>query len=217
MSYNNSNINNHRRFLNAPSSSDTPDDALYSKEFEDYLLTFNRVISSDNVTIMDIAPIIQVLRTSELISLLMKDPNDNIARSCLRTYLSTKPEIPSDIYGKLLALITTTISLSPRTTSFLQQSFNVKIRVNNVIPTKRITNFSVKTLQEKLRLNLTKNSARYSRGERKIPQTVRLQFNNPLILNACINAIGDLNQAYAEGNRANGREAKDFIKINIKK
>lgn len=188
-------------------------DLLYTPQFEDYILEFCRAVSTDT-TITAISPIIEVLKQSEYLRYLMKDPSNDSAKTCVRNFIVSKSHLPQDFLYKFLAIVTMKISLAPSNVGFIHQSYNAKVIANNLQPTSRITNLTIAARQDQLRAE-SKNAITYVKQTRMPPQILRMKFNDDL-LPKCINAIGDLNQVIIEGNRSNGRDVGDFVRTVLK-
>ncbi|ATZ81484.1 GrBNV_gp75-like protein [Drosophila innubila nudivirus] len=188
-------------------------DLLFTPSFESYILDFCRIVSTET-NIAALSPIIEVLKRSETLRYLMKDPSSNSAKACVRNMIVSKSHLPQDFLYKFLIIATMKITLTPSNLGFAHQSYNAKIIVNNLQPTNRITNLTINSRREQLRAEY-KNAITYVKQTRMPPQVLRLKFTEDL-LPRCINAIGDLNQVIVEGNRSNGRQVDEFVRTVLK-
>lgn len=188
-------------------------DILFTQKFEDYIHDFVRTVNTDT-TIAALSPIIEILKQSEILAYLLKDPSNDSARVCVRNYMITKTHLPQDFLYKFIAIAGMKISLMPTNVGFIHQSYNAKVIINNIEPTIPITNIT-KTARENQLRNETRNAITYEKSTRLPPQSLRLKFTDDL-LPRCINAMGDLNQTIIEGNRSNGYNMSSYIKYKFK-
>jgi hypothetical protein len=199
---------------------DINSDILYSEEFEKFIHDFTKITRGE-ISLIQIAPYIEVFSRSVILGLLLKDPDNDSARACVQSLVGNigkgslingryQPNIPQEFLGKLLALGTTTFKLSQTNLSFLHKSYNVKVIVQNTSPMHKVTNITVKTRQEQLRED-SKKKLIFNNVGRLPPQAIMLKMDES-VMNVCVNAMGDLNRIIVEGNRANGKDISGYIK-----
>lgn len=190
-------------------------DALYTQEFENYIRDFYR-LTSNETNIPALAQIITFLETSDMLSILMKDPRNEHAKVCVRAFIQSRAYLPQDFLARFLAVVNLKIILTPNGIGFVNQSYNAKVIATNIRPPIKITNLTLKNRQNMLREDALKSQTLITPRHRIPPQTLRLKFNDSL-LPKCINSIVDLSQIIKEGNNANGVECDDYIKTNMLK
>lgn len=195
-------------------SSSSNNDLLYTPQFENYISDFNRVCSGGETTIQALSPIIELLRQSEILDVLMKDPSHQEAKSCLQSYISSRQNLPQEFVAKFFSIVNLKINLTPNRLGFFNQSYNAKVVATNIRPPTKITNLTIKTRQDQLRQDM-KNPIIYNHANKIPPQVLKLKYSEDL-LPKCINSMADLHQTIKEGNRSNGYEIDDYIKTNLK-
>lgn len=188
-------------------------DALYKGEFESYIREFCRVANVET-SVVELAPIMELLKTSQILNYLMVDPSNETAKACVREYLANHRNVNQDFLAKFLSIVSIKINITPNTVGYVNQSYTAKLIYNNTRPTSKLTNLSVRTKHDELRED-AKRAVEYVKTRRPAPQTIKLKFTNDT-LPWCLNAINDLNTTIIEGNRANGREMNNFVKSIIK-
>lgn len=184
-------------------------DILYKDYFESYIIEFCRLCNSET-NIVELAPIIELLKTSQILKYLMIDPTNEAAKSCIREYIANRRNVNQDFLPKFLSIVSMKINIVPNSVGYMNQSFNAKIIYNNTQPTSKLTNLTVRTKHDELRED-AKKAIEYIKTRRAAPQTIKLKFTSDT-LPLCLNAINDLNLTIVEGNRSNGREMNNFVK-----
>lgn len=147
----------------------------------------------------------------------MNDPTNEMYRNCIKQYLQSTPLLPYIFLDKLIALTNTTIDMQPNGVSLFNQSFNVKIRTENVEPLKKLTRMSTLSINEAIRHDLerlTVVSAVDHKTRVFTPETVRLICTDD-IKKAIINSMVDLSHVIKEGNRSNNCNIDDYIHLNL--
>jgi hypothetical protein len=187
---------------------------LYKPGTDELMCQFYHIVSRET-TIQNVSPILEQLRVNEGIDILLKSPNDTMARTCLRNYLQQNPHIPGEFYSKFIALITSKINLSPNQMTYNNQSYNARIILNNLRPPNRITNLTLNARKQQL-LRDAANVTTHTYHPAVASPTIRMRFDHDL-LKRCINALGDLHQTIQEGNRANDCLVDEYIRTNISK
>lgn len=193
-------------------NSDVVTDVLYTPQFQDYIIKFCN-LTSQEVSVATLAPIIELLRQSHILSMLLANPQHGNANVCLQRYVDSNPYIPKQFIPKFISLANVKVSLIPSGVNYISRSYTAKVINNNVPPLTDVVNFTIKTRQDQLRTE-GKNLMICKSTEFPITQTVKLPLTNDL-LTQCINTIGDLNQTIHEGNRMNGYKVDEFIKSNL--
>lgn len=188
-------------------------DLLYSQAFEVYIHDFLKLVKRET-TLIELAPVMEQLRTSELLSFIMNDPTSDDAKACLQNLLDGNHHIPRDFLTKFLAIINMKVKLTPTNLGLMYQSYNAKVIVNNIEPTKDLINLTIEARSETLREE-SKTAVIYNKKTHRPPQTLRLQINDDL-LPKCINAMADLNRVIVEGNRANGFVTNGFVDTHVR-
>lgn len=188
------------------------DDLLYKEQFETYIMEFCRVVNGET-SVTQLAPIIELLKTSQIIKYLMTDPTNEAAKTCIRDYMATR-RIPPDFLNKLLTIITMKINITANAVNYINKTFTAKVIYNNVQPTSQLTNLTVSSRVAELNEE-AKKAVPYEKTRRQPTQVIKLKLNSDT-LPSCINAIDDLDRTIVEGNRANGREMNHFVKTTFK-
>lgn len=193
------------------------DDHVLYKPGLDRVMKQFYIVASRETSIQELSPIIEQMRTYDLLDILMKDPTNDQAKSCIREFISRNQQIPRDFLAKFLSIINLKINLSPNNTGFLSQSYNAKVIANNIRPPNKITVMTLETRKQRLNEEIMTNVNTYvHRNQHVPPESVRFKFDNEL-LKKCINTMGDLNRIIHDGNRANGYVIDDYIQINMTK
>lgn len=187
-------------------------DLLYSPEFEIYINDFLRLVRRET-SLVELAPILEQLRTSELLAYIMNDPLSDDAKTCVQNLIDRNISIPRDFFSKFLAVINMKVRLAPTNVGLMYQSYNAKVLVSNLEPTKELINLTMEARQEMLRED-AKNAKLVSKKTLQPPQILRLQITDDL-LPKCINAMADLNRVIVEGNRANGFTTTGFVDTHL--
>jgi len=187
-------------------------DFLYSTEFESVIQAFLMAVRKPT-TIQELAPIIEQMRRSDILNFLMTDPNNDMAKNCLKTFVASKSNIPHNFITQFLILINTKINIAPSGLGFISQSYNAKVVPGNLQPPTKITNLTVESRMNKLREDCKKQQT-YTYVDKSIPP-FKLKLHNNL-LNKCLNALGDLHGIIKEGNLANNCEIDEYIAFNNK-
>lgn len=156
----------------------------------------------------------QLLQNSEILSILMKDPRDPTALSCLRAVFQMKPHLPQDFIGKFIAIVSLKVNITQSGVGFINQSYNAKVIATNIKPLTKISNLTYKNRQTILRDEAIRSKNVITPNRKVPPQTLRLKFSDNL-LSKCINCIADLSQTIIEGNRSNGYTCDEYIKTNM--
>lgn len=188
-------------------------DVLYKDYFEGYINEFCRVCNGET-TIVELTPLIELLKTSSILKYIMTDPTNDAPKACVREYLFTHRNVNQDFLSKFLSVVSIKINIAPVTVGFINQSFNAKIIYNNIRPASKLTNLTVQTKHDELRDD-AKRAVVYEKARRPPAQTIKLKLDSDT-LTWCVNAIYALNTTIVEGNRANGRETNDFVTSNMK-
>lgn len=188
-------------------------DVLYSPTFELYIQDFLKLVKRET-SLTELAPVMEQLRTSDLLSYIMTDPMSDDAKACVQNLINTNHNIPRDFFTKFLAIVNMKVKLAPTNLGLMYQSYNAKVLVNNIEPTKDLINLTIESRQEAL-LNDANTSIVFNKKTHTPAQTLRLQINDDL-LPKCINAMADLNRVIVEGNRANGFITKGFVDTQVR-
>lgn len=187
-------------------------DVLYSQAFQTNIHDFMRLVRRET-NIVELMPVMSALRTSDLLNFLMNDPLSESAKTCLQQIVDGNYNIPREFFAKFMAIVNMKVRLSPTNLGLMYQSYNAKVLVTNIEPTKDLTNLTLEARQDELREDATK-AILYNKKTHIPARTVRLQINDDL-LPKCINAMADLNRVIVEGNRANGYTTKGFVDTHI--
>ncbi|ATY70242.1 GrBNV gp75-like protein [Tomelloso virus] len=184
-------------------------DVLYKDYFENYIIQFCRLCSGET-TLTALSPIIELLKTSQILQYLMIDPSNESAKACVREYMATHQNVNSDFLAKFLAIVSVKINIAPTSVGYVNNSYTAKVIYNNTLPTTKLTNITIQTRLDQLRED-SKTAVEYAKANRMPPQTIKIKMTDNT-LPMCLNAIGDLNRTIVEGNRAYGREMNNFVK-----
>lgn len=188
---------------------------LYKRDMDKAMCMFHQAVSRE-ISIADISAIIEHMKTFDLLAILIKDPSNENAKSCVREYMSHNPQVPHDFLNKFNSIINLKINLSPNNMGFINQSYNAKVIANNIQPPNRITTLTLES--RKQTLDQERNDANTFVYTMRNPPatTVRFKFDNEL-LKKCINTMGNLNSIISDGNRSNGYVIDEYIRTNITK
>lgn len=196
------------------SMSNPNDDALYNIEFENNIREFNR-LTNTNVGIASLSPIIEALKESKILEYLMKDPTHSSALTCLRSFIQQKPYLPQEFVGRFLSVASVRINVLPNHIGVSNQSYVAKVITNNVKPPTAVTNFTINSMKEQLRNDITKTTMHVAASTSIVPTELKIKLDQS-IMNTLINSIGDLCKTIQEGNRMQGRESDSYIRNHIK-
>lgn len=187
-------------------------DLLYSPQFEVYINDFMRVVKRET-SVIELAPILQNLQSSAFLAYIMLDPSSDESKTCMQSLLDKRRDIDPEFFYKFMAVINMRVRLAPTSVGLMYQSYNAKLIVPNIEPTKQLINLTMDAREEMLQ-NDAKNAKIVSKRSIQPPQVIRLQITDDL-LPKCINAIADLNRVIVEGNRANGFTTTGFVNTHI--
>lgn len=190
------------------------DDPLYEPRFEQFIRDFY-IATNNEIPLPDLARLLHVLNESTILQLLLKDPSHEQAKACLKSMIASKPSLPQEFVTRFLTIANMKVHLVAKSTSFLNQSYNAKIIVNNVKPPTLITNLTVAARQQQLRNERQQRTDVFKPMGSLPPQTVKFQFDESL-LQRCINSMVELYQTIEEGNRANGYQIDEYIRKNVR-
>lgn len=186
---------------------------LYSQNTEQLIREFYALVSRGETTVQALAPILEQMRQHPIFEILLKNPNDMPARTCLRSYLTQQPHLPVEFFSKFMTVIQLKINVTPNSSSYANQAYNARVVMNNLRPPQKLTNLTVQTRCEQLHRDM-KNIKPHTYVPQQRHPTIRLQFTNEL-LKRCINAMGDLHQTIQEGNRMNDIKIDDYIRSKV--
>lgn len=188
-------------------------DAMYSQEFGQYIRDFSRIVNSET-TIPNLLTVMEYLGHSGILNVLMKDPRNEQAKSCVRGFLHDQPHLPQDFLAKFLSIVSLKINLTPNGLGFINQSYNAKVIATNIRPPRKLTNLTLNNRQAQLREEIKHAKMLISSRPLAPPQTIKLKFSDSLIPKL-INSIADLSHVIREGNNSNGFECDNYIKTNM--
>lgn len=192
-------------------------DLLYTHEFENYIIAFSKICSGE-IPLIKLIDITQYLKTSQILKFLMSDTDhaDETAVSCVRHFLQSRRHLPQDFLTKFMAVFSLKINLVP-SSNFRNHSLTAKVKLNNIKPSRRMTNSVVKARQNQLKGEAKDKVFVYNRSARLPPQVVKLKFaGDGALLKACVNAMKDYQTVIESSNSYNGMESSPYIGRSIR-
>jgi hypothetical protein len=205
---------NMQRYALAGSSSINDEDAIYTPQFEQYIRDFQRDTNNE-IPLPDLMDHLQRFHESNILQILMKDPTHEMAKACLKALVSSSRTIPQEFVSRFLTIVSMKVSIVPQNITFINQSYNAKIIINNIKPTEQITRQTIDSKVRQLASERHHNMEVYKPLSVPPTQTVKFQFDAQL-LQKCVNSMVELYQTIEEGNRSNGFEIDDYIRKNVK-
>lgn len=127
--------------LSSTSRSDSADyDLLYKDHYETDIKEFCNTTDAPGIYICNIAGLIDLLKESNILSVLMCEPRNKDAIACMRSYLDSRPHLPPVFLTRLLALSKLTIRLTPaRFGASSLDSYVAKVIPGNTRPMTKMT------------------------------------------------------------------------------
>lgn len=195
-------------------SDSAEEDLLYKPHFETYILEFCKITTTPEFRLCDISSLVEMLKESNIVSVLMCDPRNSDAITCVKNYLDTKPYLPQSFLTRLIALSNTKIRLtSARLGTPSADSYVAKVIPGNTQPMTKFTEMTVLTMSEALSQDFEHNRKVYSLkngGTRNVPNAVKIKFT-PTLMTQLVRAQVDLYRTIEEGNRRNYIQISPYI------
>lgn len=185
-------------------------DRLNDADFTQYVSAFME-ITTKKFRPQDIIDVLSALRKSAFIRMIMEDPKDESAASCIRSIIKGNVLIHDNFLTQLIKVCSSTIHFHNSFGSALSNT--VKINVNNINPpTGDLSRMTARAKKEILQENI-KQFTLYPITQNYhsiVPSVTRIKMDRELLDNA-INGITQLNKVIIEGNRQNGKTIDSFI------
>lgn len=187
-------------------------DAMYDETYLTHIYNF-MTITSKEFAPQEVVDVLASLKSSVFVQTLMVDPMNKDAATCIHAYLQSEKRAPAGFLERLRSLFQTQIKLLPSVFG-PSMSAKVKVNVNNIEPTTRVSDLTAKNKSKMLKENL-KNFQTFSITQHPmVPQHIRLKMDQTILDNS-MRGIILLANVIAEGNRQNGRIVDDYIKRNL--
>lgn len=194
------------------------DDVLYKPHYESYIIEFCKITTAPEFHLRDISGLIEVLKESNIVSVLMCEPRNTDAIVCVKNYLDTRPHLPQSFLTRLLALSNTKIRLTPaRFSASSVDSYVAKVMPGSAQPTTKMTEMTVRTMSEALSRDIEYNRKVYSltnAGVRNVPNAVKIKFTSAL-MSQLVRAQVDLYRTIEEANRRNYVQISPYIQSRV--
>lgn len=195
-------------------SDSADDDLLYRPHYESYILEFCKITNAPEFYLRDISSLVELLKESNIVSVLMCEPRNTDAITCVKNYLDSKPQLPQSFLTRLLALSNTKIRLTPaRFGASSPDSYVAKVIPGNTQPMTKMTEMTVRTMSEALSRDIQYNRKVYSLtngGVRNVPNAVKIKFT-PTLMSQLVRAQVDLYRTIEEANRRNYIKISPYI------
>lgn len=190
------------------------DDLLYKPHYENYITEFCKITTAPEFYLRNVSGLIELLKESNIVSVLMCEPRNTDAIVCVKNYLDAKPHLPQSFLTRLLALSNTKIRLTPaRFSASSIDSYVAKVIPGNTQPMTRMTEMTVRTMSESLSRDIEYNRKVYSLtngGARNVPNAVKIKFTSTL-MSQLVRAQVDLYRTIEEANRRNYIKISPYI------
>lgn len=183
-------------------------DSIYTQQFGSYITKFMSITNGE-MNIQTLLPVLVQLQESSILNLLMIDPKSDQAINCLDTAMQTT-RIPVDFKRRFLSLCSLKLNLIPNSSIRGVASYNVKVSLTAVTPTRNVTSMTIKNRQADLISDIKNAQLFDARNSALPPQSIRAKFDESII-ERCINAMDDLNKTIVEGNRSNGWQMDPYF------
>lgn len=182
-------------------------DCIYFPNYTQYIILFMTKTSKE-FAIQDIMDVLLRLCDSDYVRILSQNPSDTHAISCIRHFINSRSNVPSNFLDRLLSVFRTKIRL----TSIISNASSVtaKIIVDNVEPIRKMTNLTMKTKTDLLHYNMTANSKTLSNRSQVIPNLAKINMNQDTITNA-IKSMVNLQNVIEQANKQNGTTMDPYI------
>jgi hypothetical protein len=194
-------------------SLDVEKDALYRPEYETFIRKFLS-LTTNSVSIGAISSILELLKRSNAVAVLITEPTNEDAKACVQQFLHRKPNIPRSFLPRLIAISSAKIDIMPGISGFYTDSLTVRINTSALYRKTTMTNLSAKTMQEQLKEDI-KNAQVHSTSTVTIPYVNRIKINDGM-LKQLLNSQYNLYTVIEEGHRNNGKVPDEYIKRQIK-
>lgn len=191
-------------------------DLLFSESFKQLINDFYRLTNTP-ISIPTISPIIERMRKSVILNLIINDPTSDEAIACVNNYVRNVPGLPRDFAARFVAVVSAKMTIRPQSIGFFNQSYSVKLSLRNCDAPKILTKFTSDVIREQLRQE-SQNTQIFSRStppSSNVAHALRLNMNQET-LKSLINCMGDFYTVVSEGNRSNGFEVDPYINNQLK-
>lgn len=186
------------------------DDPLYTARFQTYITEFVKATKGD-VYIKDLSQLIENLRQSSIINVLLTDPSNRDAITCVMAFLQKRPTLPQVFLTRLVAVASVKIRVAPASIGMSQaESCVATVIPANVRPPTMITNITTQTMTDLLKED-TRNATPYQCNPNNVPAMYKIKMNQSL-LDQIVNAQLDYYNILMEGHRQNGMCVDSYIK-----
>lgn len=145
----------------------------------------------------------------------MKDPTNEMAKACLKALVASSHTIPQEFVSRFLTIVSMKVNIVPQNVTFINQSYNAKIIINNVKPLEKITRLTKEAKVRQLMHERHNNLEVYKPLNVQPTQTVKFQFDEKLAPRL-MNSMVELFQTIEEGNRANGYQSDEYVSKIVK-
>lgn len=153
----------------------------------------------------------KLIDSSFLLRLLKKN-NDVEAYNCAEHILRDKPGVPRDFLTKFIAVISGSLMLTNYGYRNSVNSYKVKIAINNLTPSHKITNVTKEVKKMELLRELRDAPVQFpGKLKRIVPEKIKLRYDED-VKDLIINAMGELQENITIGNRHNGFVDEEYIK-----
>lgn len=191
-------------------------DLLFSDSFRQLIHEFYR-LTNNPIAIPTISPMIERMRKSVILNLIINDPTSDEAIACVNNYVRSVQGLPRDFAARFVAVVSAKMTIRPQTVGLFNQSYSVKLSLRNCDAPKILTKFSSDVIREQLRQE-SQNTQVFSRSSppsSNVAHALRLNMNQETV-KSLINCMGDFFTVVSEGNRSNGFEVDPYINNQLK-
>lgn len=184
-------------------------DPMYDDIYLQYINQF-MAITSKEFAPQDIVDVLQKLKTSKYVLLLMAEPTNVSAASCIHSFMQKETRASPGFLDRLRAVFQTQIKILPAVFGS-SMSGKVKVNVGNCEPTSKMNVLTANAKRAILDENMCHFQTLSIPYNAIVPQTVRINMDQSL-LEKSVNSMMLLAKVIKEGNRQNGKEIDDYIK-----
>lgn len=195
---------------------DEDEDLLYRQHYETYITEFCKITSAPEFYVRTVSALIELLKESNIVSVLMCEPRNSDAITCVKSFLDSRPHLPQSFLTRLLALSNTKIRLTPaRFSSSSTDSYVAKVIPGNTQPMSKMTEMTARTMMGALERDMQYNRKVYSlTNARNVPNAVKIKFT-PALMSQLVRAQVDLYRTIEEANRRNSVAISPYIQSRV--
>lgn len=183
------------------------EDPIYTPDFAPFIITFMKQTAKE-CAIQDLDTILFLLKKSNYIKTLSMDPTNTAAISCIKQFLSTRNDLPSNFLDRLITVFRTRIRFIPHVQS--SSSVTAKIKIDYLEPQKKMTNLTAKTKLSIIKSNCETNVKTLESNNQIVPTLIKTNITSDLLNNA-IKSLVYLHDVIEESNRQNGYTMDPYI------